>query len=103
QEGGQIPLYKKLPTRGFSNARFRLEHFAVNLHTIENAYNDGDLVNVETLQAKRIVPRKISGGIKILSQGELTKKVTIEAQAFSQTAREKLEKNGIPYKIISIN
>lgn len=103
QEGGQIPLYKKIPTRGFSNARFRTDAYAINLHTIEKAYHDGEIVNFKTLQEKRLVPRKMEGGIKILSQGELTKKVTIEANAFSQAAREKLDKNGISYKVISVN
>ena len=103
QEGGQIPLYKKLPTRGFSNARFRNETFPVNLHMIEKAFQDGDMVNLKTLQEKRLAPRKVPGGIKILSQGELTKKVTIEAAGFSQSAKEKLEKNGIPYKVVSVS
>jgi large subunit ribosomal protein L15 len=103
QEGGQIPLYKKIPTRGFSNARFRTESFAVNLHTIERCFQDGEVVNLATLQEKRLAPRRVPGGIKILSQGELTKKVTIEAAAFSDAAREKLEKGGITYKVIPIN
>jgi len=103
QEGGQIPLYKKIPTRGFSNARFRTESFPVNLCVIEQAFQDGDIVNLKSLQEKRLVPRRVPGGIKILSQGELTKKVTIEAAGFSQSAREKLEKSGISYKVVQVN
>jgi large subunit ribosomal protein L15 len=103
QEGGQIPLYKKIPTRGFSNARFRLESFPVNLCVIEKAFQDGDTVNLKSLQEKNLVPRRVPGGIKVLSQGEVTKKVIIEAAAFSQSAREKLEKNGISYKVVPVN
>jgi large subunit ribosomal protein L15 len=103
QEGGQIPLYKKIPTRGFSNARFRTEAFAVNLDVIQERYSDGETVNIVTLQQKRLIPRRVPGGVKILSQGELTKKVTIEAAGFSQAAREKLEKEGIAFKVVSVN
>ena len=102
QEGGQIPLYKKIPTRGFSNARFRIAPFAVNLETLEQYFKDGDIVNLKTLQEKKLAPRR-APGIKILSQGDVTKKVTIEAAAFSQAACDKLKKNGISYKIISLN
>ena len=101
QEGGQMPLYKKVPSRGFSNVRFRTEIFPINLDVIEQFYKDGETVNLQTLQEKRLAPRKVPGGIKVLSRGELTKKVTIEASAFSQTAREKLEKQGISFKIIN--
>jgi len=103
QEGGQIPLYKKIPQRGFSNARFRNESFAINLNLIEKFYQDGETVNLQTLQEKRLVPRRVPGGIKILSYGELSKKVVIEAVGFSQSAREKLEKQGISYKVVSLN
>ena len=103
QEGGQIPLYKKIPTRGFSNARFRICVHAVNLDMIEREFNAGDTVNLKTLQEKGLAPRRVQGGIKILSQGELTKKVAIEAAAYSQAAREKLEKNGISHTVVPVN
>lgn len=103
QEGGQFPLFKKIPTRGFSNAQFRLKHFSINLEVIERVFRDGDIVNLQTLQEKGLVPRRVPGGIKILSQGQLSRKVTIEAAAFSQAAREKLDKSGISYKVVSIN
>jgi len=100
QEGGQIPLYKKVPTRGFSNARFRIAPFAVNLEFIDQFYRDGETVTLKSLQEKGLAPRR-APGLKILSRGELTKKVTIEAAAFSAAAREKLEKGDIAYKIIT--
>src|SRR5689334_7010858 len=103
QEGGQIPLYKKIPTRGFSNARFRICTFAVNLDVIEREFNDGDTVNLKTLQEKGLAPRRVKGGIKILSQGELTKKVAIEAAGYSQEERKKLKKNGISHTVVSVN
>lgn len=101
QEGGQVPLYKKIPTRGFSNARFRIPMHAVNLGMVEKFFNDGDTVNIQSLQEKGLVPRRIKGGIKILSQGQITKKVSVEAHAFSAGAREKLEQAGISFNVVS--
>lgn len=101
QEGGQFPLYKKIPTRGFSNARFRIAMRAINLSMLDKFFEDGDTVNVQTLLEKNLIPRRAKGGIKILSQGELTKKVKIEAHAFSEAAREKLEKAGISFNVIA--
>jgi large subunit ribosomal protein L15 len=89
QEGGQIPLYKKVPTRGFSNARFRLPCFAVNLGFLDKFYKDGEEVTLKTMQQKGLAPRRVPGGLKILSRGELTKNVVIEAAAFSAVACEK--------------
>lgn len=100
-EGGQIPLYKKLPTRGFTNKRFASSVFAINLQMIDKLYQDGEIVNLITLQEKGFAPRRISGGLKILSNGELTKKVTIEARFFSQATEEKLKKQGTPYQKIT--
>lgn len=101
REGGQLPLYRKLPCRGFPNAKFRKDVYAVNLSTINELYNDGEVVNYETLRHKGLAHRQETSAVKILSGGELTKKVTIEAHAFSQSAKEKLEKLAIPYKIVT--
>lgn len=101
-EGGQLPLYRKLPCRGFSNHRFGSTVFAINLGLINEVFLDGEQVNLATLQKKGIAPRRAAGGLKILGNGDLTKKVTIEAHAFSQAAREKLEKHSIPFKQISV-
>lgn len=100
QEGGQLPLFRKLPTRGFNHGRFERESFSINLALLEKRYEDGEVVNYETLRKKGLAPRVIPGGIKILGQGQLTKKVTIEAHRFSASAKEKLEKNGISFKEI---
>jgi large subunit ribosomal protein L15 len=101
QEGGQVPLYKKIPTRGFSNARFRIPMHAVNLSMVEKFFSDGETVNVQSLQQKGLIPRRIKGGLKILAQGQLTKKVNVEAHAFSASAREKLEQAGISFNVVS--
>ena len=99
QEGGQLPLYKKLPTRGFSNARFRQPLDTINLYQIEKIFNDGEDVNLETLYMHGFINGK-TFGFKVLGNGELTKKVTIHATAISQSAREKLDKAGIEYHAI---
>jgi large subunit ribosomal protein L15 len=99
-EGGQLPLFRKLPVKGFPNGRFKNEVYTVNLSLIEQHYKDGETVNLETLRQKGFGPREVGGGLKILSNGELKKKVVIEANAFSKGAVEKLEKGKISYKVI---
>lgn len=102
KEGGQIPLYRKSPTRGFSNGRFKNIVFAINLGMIDKLFNAGDVVNLKTLQEKGFAPRRIPGGLKILSGGELNKKVKIEAHYFSQTAEEKLKNSGISFQQVPV-
>jgi large subunit ribosomal protein L15 len=98
-EGGQLPLYRKIPGRGFSNARFQRKLDAINLGEIEALFADGELVCAETLFEKGFLTSK-SYGIKVLSDGELTKKVTIEAAAYSKKAAEKLAKAKIQYTVL---
>ena len=100
-EGGQLPLYRKLPCRGFVNGKFKSDVYAVNLTLIDMLYKDGEVVNLETLRQKGYAPRKASGGLKILADGDLKKKVTIEARAFSKSAEEKLKKLSIPVKVLT--
>jgi large subunit ribosomal protein L15 len=99
-EGGQVPLYRKLPIRGFTRGRFVKPSQAINLSDIEDYFNDGDVVNMATLREKGLIHRRLPSGIKILSNGELTKKVTIEANAFSKAAAEKLESLKISFTIV---
>lgn len=101
REGGRRPLYRKLPTRGFPNTRFASEVFAVDLDLLNSYFKDGETVSYETLREKGLIPRRVSGGIKILSSGELTKKLSIEAHHYSAAAKEKLDKKSIPYKVLS--
>lgn len=98
-EGGQLPLYRKVPGRGFSNARFQTKLDAINLGQIEALFADGDLVNVQTLREAGYLSGD-SYGIKILSEGTLTRKVRIEAQGVSKKAEEKLQQAKISYTIV---
>jgi large subunit ribosomal protein L15 len=99
-EGGQLPLYRKLPCRGFDHGRFKSNRVEINLKTIEALYSNGEVVNIETLREKGYAPRRSQGGLKVLSGGELTKKVSIEARVYSKAAQEKLEKRSIAFKTI---
>jgi large subunit ribosomal protein L15 len=95
-EGGQFRLFMKLPIRGFSNARFRKRLDSINLGQIEEMYSDGEVVNVDTLRQHGYISGR-SHGLKILGEGELTKKVTIEADKYSASAHEKLQKAKISF------
>ncbi len=91
-EGGQLPLYRKLPKRGFNNARFAKVYAIVNVDAL-NVFENGAVVDLEALLAKKIV-RKANDGLKVLGNGELTKKLTVKASVFSATAKEKIEAVG---------
>lgn len=100
-EGGQVPLYRKLPIRGFTRGRFVKPSMGISLATLQEEFNDGETVNLVTLREKGLIPRKLPGGVKILSWGELTKKVKIEAHGFSEAAIEKLKTHKIHHTIVS--
>ena len=102
QEGGQLPLYRKLPCRGFVNGKFTSHTFAINLSKIEELYENGEVVNLETLRQKGHGPRaaRAMGGLKILSGDTLSKKVSIEAHAFSEAAKKQLEKQSITFTVL---
>ena len=90
-EGGQIPLYRKLPKRGFTN-HFAKNYAIVNVSDL-NCFEDGAVVDLEALLAAKII-RKPLDGLKVLGNGEITKKVTVKAAVFSATAKEKIEAAG---------
>ena len=90
-EGGQTPLYRRLPKRGFTNYT-RKELATVNVGAL-NCFEDGTTVTVEMLLATKLV-RKQLDGVKVLGVGELTKKLTVQANAFSKSAKEVIEKAG---------
>ena len=98
KEGGNMPFFMKIPIRGFNNARFRREMHVVNLGQLNEVYNDGETVNLETLKARGFVSGP-THGVKLLGNGELTKKLTIRVQAISESAREKLTHAKIPFEI----
>ena len=96
-EGGQMPLSRRIPKRGFNNIfAKRLE--IINL-TALNAFEDGDVVNVEALLAKGILS-KCEYGVKILGNGNISKKLTVQASAFSASAKEKIEAAGGKAEVI---
>ena len=90
-EGGQIPLYRKLPKRGFHN-KFAKTYSIVNVDVF-NKFEDGAVVDLAALMEKKIV-RKANDGLKVLGNGEITKKITVKAAVFSATAKEKIEAAG---------
>lgn len=91
-EGGQLPLFRRLPKRGFSNAKFKVEYATINVGDLDN-FEDGAVVTPELLKEMGIVKKQLAG-IKVLGNGELTKKLTVKASKFSATAVEKIEKMG---------
>jgi len=91
-EGGQMPLYRRLPKRGFKNI-FRKEYEYVNLDQIESRYSEGDVVNKETLFNKGLIKRT-ELPVKVLGRGELTKALEFHVDKISKGAREKIEKAG---------
>lgn len=90
-EGGQIPLYRRLPKRGFNN-KFAAVYAVVNVEKL-NVFENGETVNADALINKGVI-KKAYDGIKILGNGELTKKLTVEAKVFSATAAEKIKAAG---------
>ena len=100
KEGGQLPLFQKLPHRGFSNERLKVPVYEINLGRLNEHFDDGEIINKETLMQKGFPMRRMKGGFKVLAGGELTKKVVIEANRFSKNAVVKLEKQGIEFKTV---
>ena len=91
-EGGQMPMQRRLPKRGFKNP-FRIETFPINVATLERVFDAGATVDLDALRAKGLVP-KLTEYVKILGEGEITKQLTIKAYRASATAKEKVEKAG---------
>ena len=91
-EGGQIPLYRKLPKRGFKN-RFAVNYAVVNVGAINDKFEDGAVVALAALKEAKLV-RKVLDGVKVLGNGEVTKKITVKAAVLSATAKEKIEAAG---------
>ena len=92
-EGGQLPLYRKLPKRGFKNALFQKTYTVVNVNAF-NKFNDGEVVDAAALLANGIISDVAKDGVKVLGGGEITKNLTVKAAIFSATAKEKIEAAG---------
>ena len=97
-EGGQLPLYRRIPKRGFTNARFKVDYAVLNLDDL-NRFEDGTIVTPVLLKETGLVTKELCG-IKILGNGNLEKKLTIQANKFSKSAIEKIEKSGSKAEVI---
>ena len=97
-EGGQMPLYLRLPKVGFNNSRFAKEYVVVNVSELDR-FEDGTEVTRELLKASWIIS-KYKDGVKILGRGELNKKLTVKVDKFSASAAEKIEKAGGKVEVI---
>ena len=92
-EGGQMPLFRRMPKRGFSNARFKKEPQTVNVSALA-VFEAGSSVGPQELVDRRVIRKLPDDGVKILGDGELTVKLTVKAHAFSASARQKIEAAG---------
>lgn len=97
--GGQMPLFRLVAKRGFNNNAFATKVLAINIATLEQHFESGDEVTPETLQARGLAKSR-HDVIKILGDGELTKKLTVRAQRFSKSASEKIEKAGGSVEVV---
>ena len=98
-EGGQMPLYRRIARRGFSNAPFKKVFACVNLCDLEAKFADGETVNRESLKNKGLLC-KVVDGVKVLGNGDITKKLNVEVEKISASAKDKIEKAGGSVKII---
>ena len=97
-EGGQLPLYRRLPKRGFSNYDFKTRYAIINVSDL-NMFEDGTVVTPALLKEIGLVKKQYDG-IKVLGNGTLTKKLTVQASKFSKTAIEKIEESGSKIEVI---
>lgn len=91
-EGGQMPIYRRVPKRGFTNHRFREEYTVVNVDRLD-AFADGETVDLEAIIARGLAS-KVSPSLKVLGNGSLARRLTVRAEKFSKSAVEKIEKAG---------
>lgn len=97
-EGGQTPLFRRIPKRGFSNAEFKTEYATINVEDL-NRFKDGDVITPELLKSTGIVKKQLCG-IKILGNGTLERKLTVKATKFSTSAKEKIESVGGSIEVV---
>lgn len=97
-EGGQIPAYRRLPKRGFNNSVFAKNYAIVNLSVLDK-FDDGAVVNLETLIDAKIIKNGLCG-LKVLANGNISKKITVQAKVFSAAAKEKIEAAGGKAEVI---
>ncbi len=92
-EGGQMPLQRRTPKRGFSNAPFKKEYVVVNLDDLNKIVDEVDIITPDVLMQKGII-KKLKDGLKVLGNGDISKAITIKTHAISKTARQKIESKG---------
>ena len=97
-EGGQIPLYRRLPKRGFSNAEFKTTYAVINVSDL-NVFEDGTVVTPALLKETGLLKKQLDG-VKVLGNGTLERKLTIQANKFSKEAMEKINKAGSKFEVI---
>ena len=97
-EGGQIPMHRRIPKHGFSNFLFKKEYATINVEQLDK-YEDGTVISLETLINDGVV-RKELNGLKVLGNGNITKKLTVQATVFSASAKEKIEAAGGKAEVI---
>ena len=93
-EGGQMPLYRRIAHKGFSNYPFKKEYVCINVEQLDAKYNDGETVNKESLVAKGFISSKKTALVKVLGNGDIKKKLTVEVDKVSESAKAKIEKAG---------
>ena len=98
-QGGQSPLYRRIPKRGFNNARFTTKYAVINVSDLNKFFKDGDVVNEEILKERGII-KKALNGIKVLGNGKLEKKLTVKAKRFTNSAINKIEDAGGKAEVI---
>lgn len=98
-EGGQMPLFRRLPKRGFNNSVFEKKYTTINIDRL-NDFNDGDVIDSQMLQNNGVIKKIEKDGIKILGDGQITKKLTVKASKFTKSAIEKIEKAGGKAEVI---
>lgn len=97
-EGGQLPLYRRLPKRGFSNSDFKIKYATINVEDL-NRFADGTEITPELLHDTGLLKNQLDG-VKVLGNGECNKKLTVKANKFSKSAIEKLENAGCKIEVI---
>ncbi len=98
-QGGQSPLYRRLPKRGFNNARFAIKYATINLDDLDKFFKENDVVTPEVLKERGIIKKQLNG-VKVLANGTLTKALTVKAQRFSTSAISKIEEAGGKTEVI---
>ena len=100
-EGGQMPLYRRIARKGFSNYPFKKEYVCINVDQLEAKFADGETVDKTSLIAKGFISAKSSTLVKVLGNGDITKKLTVDVDKVSESAKAKIEKAGGSVKVVA--